>query len=84
MGLTNFFNQFSEKKKDHVQMEYSKITPSLLVGTNACCTVHYKLALIDNGILNDISLEGEAIDQPFGVETFLWLPTEDHSAPEQN
>ncbi|MCR4278926.1 MAG: dual specificity protein phosphatase family protein, partial [bacterium] len=33
---------------------------------------------------NDISLEGEAIDQPFGVETFLWLPTEDHSAPEQN
>ena len=64
-------------------MEFNAITPSMYIGTNMCCTTHYKLALIDKGVLHDVSLEGEAIDAPFGVETFLWLPTEDHSAPTQ-
>ena len=87
MGLINLFKSSRSKKKekaDHVQMEYSQITPSLYVGTNACCTVHYKLKFIDKGIMHDVSLEGERIDAPFGVETFLWLPTEDHKAPNQN
>lgn len=84
MGLTNLFGKgASHKTSKHVRMEISRITPSLFVGTNACCTVHYKLALIEKGILHDISLEGEAIDAPFGVESFLWLPTEDHAAPTQ-
>ncbi len=85
MGLTNFFRK--QQKNDgthHVLMEYSEITPSLFVGTNACCTAHYKAELIDKGVLHDVSLEGESLDAPFGVETFLWLPTEDHTPPTQD
>jgi len=84
MGLTNFFTSLTSRKEpNHIQAEYSKITPSIFVGTNACCATHFKVLFIDKGILDDISLEGEAIDASFGVETFLWLPTEDHTAPSQ-
>ena len=62
-------------------MDVSEITPTLLVGTNACCMMHYKLLLIERGVLHDVSLEGENVDAPFGAETYLWLPTPDHEAP---
>lgn len=81
MGLINLFFSKPAPKEGHRQMEVSQITPSVYVGTNACCTVHYKVKLIEQGILHDVSLEGERIDAPFGAETFLWLPTEDHAAP---
>jgi len=68
-------------KKKHVIFGYNKITPLIYVGTNACCQMHFKKELLAKGIRGDISLEGEMIDQPQGVDYFLWLPTPDHKAP---
>lgn len=66
---------------EHIKMEFSEITPDLYVGTNECCQMHYKLELIDRGITHNVSMEAERIDGAFGVDTFLWLPTSDHTAP---
>lgn len=65
----------------HKQMEFSQIEAQIFIGTNACCTHHFKSELLDKGITCDISLEGEMIDQPIGVDCFLWLPTPDHQPP---
>ena len=62
-------------------MEFSQIDSQVLIGTNACCIDHFKIALLDQGVTCDISLEGELIDQPYGVDCFTWLPTKDHEAP---
>jgi dual specificity MAP kinase phosphatase len=65
-------------------MEFSQIDSQIFIGTNACCIQHFKSELLDIGITCDISLEGEAVDQPFGVDCSAWLPTPDHSAPTLN
>lgn len=61
--------------------EYSKITDYIYIGTNMCCQGHFKSSLIKKGIKADISLEEKKLDQPFGVDYYLWLPTKDHKAP---
>ncbi|MFZ1971054.1 MAG: dual specificity protein phosphatase family protein [Candidatus Nanoarchaeia archaeon] len=61
--------------------EYSKITEYIYIGTNQCCWMHFKNSLIKKGVKADISLEKIRLDQPFGVEYYLWLPTKDHEAP---
>lgn len=66
---------------DHPTFEYSQITDQVFIGTNACCQMHFKQELLDKGVTRDISLESEKIDQPYGVETFLWLPTPDKNPP---
>lgn len=66
---------------DHVNMNYSKITDDLFVGTNMCCASHFDEALLKQGVKADISLEAEKLDHPAGVSFFLWLPTIDHTAP---
>lgn len=55
------------------------------MGTNQCCTMGLSEVLKKEGITADISLEEEKIDQPFGVEVYVWLPTPDHFplAPEK-
>lgn len=65
----------------HKQMELSQIDAQVFIGTNACCMHHLKWNLLDRGVTCDISLEAEIIDQPFGADCFLWLPTVDHTAP---
>jgi len=65
----------------HTIMEYSKMEDQIYIGTNACCMLHFKQELLDQGVTCDISVEGEALDQPIGVDCYLWLPTEDHTAP---
>ena len=65
----------------HKSMEFSQIEAQVFIGTNACCTHHFKQGLLNSGVTCDISLEGETIDQPYGVDCFLWLPTVDHAAP---
>lgn len=65
----------------HKQMEFSQIEAQIFIGTNACCTHHFKSELLNRGITCDISLEGEMIDQPIGVDCYLWLPTPDHQPP---
>lgn len=67
--------------KTHVPFEYSQIDEKVFIGTNACCQMHFKKALLDKGLSADISLEGELVDQPLGIQTYVWLPTADHTPP---
>lgn len=61
--------------------EYNQITDLIYLGTNACCQTDFDAELIGKGIKADISLEGGRVDHPYGVDYYLWLPTEDHRAP---
>lgn len=82
MGLVNLrFAANTKLHVPHVQMEFSEITPDIFVGTNQCCRTHYRAFLLDRGVAHDVSLEGEHVDAPYGAESYLWLPTEDHTAP---
>jgi hypothetical protein len=67
----------------HVPFEYSKITDYIYLGTNQCCQVHFKKSLLKKGIKADISLEKESLDNPIGVDYFLWIPVKDKTAPTQ-
>ncbi len=66
---------------EHPIFEYSQINDQVYLGTNACCQMHFKQELLDKGVTVDISLEGEMLDQPYGVESYLWLPVLDHTPP---
>ena len=46
-----------------------------------CCQAHFDKSLLKKGIKADISLEEKKLDNPFGVDYYLWLPTKDHQAP---
>jgi dual specificity MAP kinase phosphatase len=82
MGFVNLSFALNTKiHLPHVKMEFSRITPGIYLGTNQCCQVHYQLELIERGVTHDISLEGEHVDEPYGADSYLWLPTEDHQAP---
>ena len=64
------------------QLDYHAIVDGIYIGTNQCCQVHFdELLKQREGITADISLEAIRLDQPFGVDFYLWLPTEDHTAP---
>jgi protein-tyrosine phosphatase len=63
------------------KLEYSRITDNIFIGTNRCCATHFDAVLMKEGISADISLEHIRIDQPFGVEMYVWLPVKDHTAP---
>lgn len=62
-------------------LEFSFITDGIYIGTNHCCQVHFDEQLLSKGITTNISLEGERVDVPFGVEYSVWIPTKDHDAP---
>jgi len=66
------------------EFEYSQIDENVFIGTNACCSMHFNEGLIEKGITVDISLEGEKLDQPYGVDIFIWIPTEDHTPPKRH
>lgn len=81
-GLVNRVTSLSKKPtSDHVVMDVSRVSENVYVGTNACCQTHYARLLLDQGIAHDLSLEGESVDAPYGVDSYLWLPTPDHMAP---
>ncbi len=61
------------------RIDYTQITESIFIGTNACCQTHFNEVLTKNGITADISLEQERLDAAQGAEVFLWLPTLDHT-----
>lgn len=65
-------------------LDYSYIDDGIYIGTNQCCQMHFDQDLIKNGVTADISLEEARVDQPFGVESYLWLPVKDHAAPSQD
>ncbi|MBI4085061.1 MAG: dual specificity protein phosphatase family protein [Candidatus Liptonbacteria bacterium] len=69
---------------DHSQikeLDYSYITDGIFIGTNQCCQTHFDDKLRKEGITADISLEKDRLDAPFGVDFYLWMPVEDHAAP---
>lgn len=43
--------------------------------------MHFDSELLKKNITADISLEAKRVDAPFGVESYLWLPTIDHAPP---
>lgn len=68
----------AKKSMDHgVVLDYSKITDYIYLGSNFCCQTRFIPELQQKGIVADISLEAERLDQPAGVKYFLWLPTKD-------
>lgn len=69
-------------KSEHV-LEYNQIIDEIYIGTNMCCQVDFAQELLDEGVTADISLEAERIDNPAGVDYFLWLPVVDLTAPTQ-
>lgn len=70
-------HNFSKDKS----FDYDKITEYIYLGTNICCEIGYSKELLNKNIVADISLEEKRIDNPFGVDYFLWLPTKDHYPP---
>lgn len=65
----------------HIPFEYNKITEHIYLGTNQCCQLHFKKSLLKKGIRADISLEKERLDNPLGVDYFLWFPVSDYKPP---
>jgi dual specificity MAP kinase phosphatase len=68
----------------HPNFNYNKITDQIYIGTNFCCQTHFDKDLLEDGVNADLSVEGERIDSPFGVEQYLWLPVTDHESPGLN
>lgn len=68
----------------HEILNYNYIDDGIYIGTNQCCQVHFDQMLMKDGVTVDISLEDTKIDQPFGVESYLWLPVKDHEPPTQD
>lgn len=64
--------------------DYDQITDYIYLGTNMCCQVGYSEELKDKDVKADVSLEDERIDNPYGVDYFLWLPTRDHYPPSKS
>ena len=69
---------------DHVVFNYSQISDTIWLGTNQCCVTHFDEDLLNLGISADISLEMERVDAPHGVESYLWIPVKDKTAPSQD
>lgn len=74
--------QDNSKKQKVEHLEYSKIEEYIYIGTTICCRYHFE-KLLDMGMVADIDLEHEKMDNPSGVKSFLWLPTIDFTPPSQ-
>jgi atypical dual specificity phosphatase len=70
-----------EKTNTVHDSDFDQITDNIFIGTNFCCQTHFDQHLLDLGIKADISLEEERVDAPYGVDTYIWLPTTDHTPP---
>lgn len=66
---------------DHTQMNFSKITDRVYIGTNFCCDMHFAPELLERGVTYDLSLEEDRVDTPIGGAAYLWLPIKDGQAP---
>jgi len=66
---------------DIKELEFDYIIDGIYIGTNRCCQVHFDEKLKKEGIEVDISLEENVLDNPFGIDFFLWLPVPDHNPP---
>jgi protein-tyrosine phosphatase len=64
-------------------LEYNYISDGIYIGTNKCCKEHFAALLLSQNIEVDISVEGESVDEPFGVNFYVWLPVKNDLAPTQ-
>ena len=71
------------KHKPGATLDYDYIADGIYIGTNQCCASGLAEVLKKEGISADISLEDVRVDQPFGVEMYVWIPTADHTPPSQ-
>ncbi len=81
--------QLVKMSMDHIhsknsKLNYNYITDGIYIGNNQCCIIGLNEVLKNEDIVADISLEEISIDQPYGVEAYLWLPTPDHTPPTQD
>lgn len=65
------------------KLEFNQIADGIYIGTNQCCQMDFDDALVKQGITYDVSLEKNRIDAPYGVDSYIWIPVEDHQAPTQ-
>lgn len=82
MSVILYHMHVGRKPADPV-LEYSRVGKGVLLGTNARCREHFEKMLLGHGVTADISLEGERVDHPYGIDVYLWLPTTDHQAPDR-
>ena len=71
---------------DHSQikeLEYNEIADGIYIGTNQCCQTHFDEKLKQQNITADISLEEDRLDAPFGVDFYIWMPVQNHTAPKR-
>lgn len=69
------------KETHQKKLDYHEIIDGIFIGTNACCVIHLSEELSQQGIISDVSLEEFRLDAPFGVESYVWIPVKDHTAP---
>jgi len=80
--MTSHTNTEVNREENHeLRFEYTQITPNIYIGTTMCCQAHFDAELIKKGITVDISLQGEDVDTPFGVEEFVWIPVKNNTPP---
>lgn len=77
------FHEGNHTFSDEKSFDYNQVSDEIFLGTNMCCQIGYSQELLDKDVVGDISLEKDRIDNPFGVDYFLWLPVEDHHPPTQ-
>ena len=65
------------------KLDYNYIDQGIYIGNNQCCSLGLAEVLEKEKIIADISLEDERLDHPFGVESYLWLPTKDLTPPSE-
>ena len=76
------YNEHEHDPAKMAMLNFDHIVDGIYIGNNFCCQVGLSDKLKEEGIDIDISLEESHVDNPLGVEAFLWLPTVDGQAPE--
>lgn len=73
--------EIRQMEHEHIKMSYNKIEELVYAGNNLCCQGHFEMELLSKGIVADISLEAERLDNPQGVKYFFWFPWKEDTAP---
>ena len=73
--------EIREMEHKHIALSYNKIEEFLYAGNNMCCQTHFEEELLSQGIVADISLELERLDNPQGVKYFFWFPWKEDTVP---
>ena len=66
------------------KLDFNYIADGIYIGTNQCYQTHFDERLKKEGITADISLEEDRLDAPFGVDFYVWMPVQNHTAPKRD